>query len=150
MCSCPARVIIRVTSHIIPGPHCNLTTSQGILAGILVDTTNQVTVRYITSQKLPSSSLGARDGHFLSGHKTSFLMAHLTPCSYWARTAPEDVARVEKQTYVCTERKEDAVPEPRPGVESTLGNWKSPTEMDTELNKKFPGCMQGTAVCVVG
>ena len=68
---------------------------------------------------------------------------HTHSHSYLARTTPEDVARVEKQTYVCTEKKEDAVPEPKPGVESKLGNWKSPSDMDAELNTKFPGCMEG-------
>ncbi len=53
------------------------------------------------------------------------------------------MARVEKQTFVCTEKKEDAVPTPREGVESKLGNWKSPADMDAELEHKFPGCMRG-------
>ncbi len=71
---------------------------------------------------------------------------HLCPVvlsSYLARTEPGDVARVEKQTFVCTERKEDAVPSPREGVESKLGNWKAPAEMDAELERKFPGSMRG-------
>ena len=54
-----------------------------------------------------------------------------------------DTARVEKQTFVCTEKKSDAVPSPKPGVVSKLGNWKSPKEMDVELNEKFKGCMKG-------
>ena len=40
-------------------------------------------------------------------------------------------------------QKEDAIPEPNPGVESKLGNWKSPVDMDAELITKFPGCMEG-------
>ena len=67
-------------------------------------------------------------------------------CSYIARTTPEDVARVEKQTFVCSDKKEDAVPTPKEGVESKLGNWKSPADMDKELDAKFPGCMQGAYV----
>ena len=63
--------------------------------------------------------------------------------SYHAHTSKVDTARVEKQTFVCTEKKEDAVPEPRPGVVSKLGNWKSPKEMDVELDEKFNGCMKG-------
>ena len=50
---------------------------------------------------------------------------------------------MEKQTFVCTEKKSDAVPSPKPGVVSKLGNWKSPKEMDAELNEKFKGCMKG-------
>lgn len=63
--------------------------------------------------------------------------------SYLARTDPADVARVESKTYVCTERKEDAVPTARTGVEGTLGNWKAPGVMDEELGHKFHGCMTG-------
>lgn len=63
--------------------------------------------------------------------------------SYLATTSPEDVARVEKQTFVCTTRKEDAVPTPAPGVESMLGNWKEPLEMDKEMEEKFRGSMTG-------
>ena len=63
--------------------------------------------------------------------------------SYHAHTTKMDTARVEKQTYVCTEKKSDAVPSPKPGVVSKLGNWKSPKEMNAELNEKFKGCMKG-------
>lgn len=68
---------------------------------------------------------------------------HLPSYSYLAITSPEDVARVEKQTYVCTTRKEDSVPTPAPGVESVLGNWRDPQEMDKELDSKFQGSMEG-------
>ena len=64
-------------------------------------------------------------------------------CSYLARTDPADVARVESRTFVCTERKEDAVPIPKTGVEGMLGNWKPPGVMDEELGHKFHGCMTG-------
>lgn len=64
-------------------------------------------------------------------------------CSYYAHTIPEDTARVEKQTFVCTTKKSDAVPEPKPGVVSKLGNWMDPTEMDKQLAVKFDGCMKG-------
>lgn len=44
---------------------------------------------------------------------------------------------------MCTKKKEDAVPTPVPGVESTLGNWKDPDEMDQEMGEKFLGSMAG-------
>jgi phosphoenolpyruvate carboxykinase (GTP) len=53
------------------------------------------------------------------------------------------VARVEKQTFVCTKNKEDTVPTPKEGVESKLGNWKHSDAMDKELDEKFTGCMKG-------
>ena len=73
----------------------------------------------------------------LSFHLVFFLL------SYLAITSPEDVARVEKQTYVCTTKKEDSVPTPAPRVESVLGNWKDPQEMDKEMESKFQGSMEG-------
>ena len=69
--------------------------------------------------------------------------SHTPAHSYHAHTIQVDTARVEKQTFVCTEKKSDAVPSPKPGVVSKLGNWKSPKEMDVELNEKFKGCMKG-------
>lgn len=53
---------------------------------------------------------------------------------------------MEKQTYVCTQNRDDTVPTPKEGVESMLGNWKHPDEMDKELEEKFTGCMQGERV----
>lgn len=44
---------------------------------------------------------------------------------------------------MCTKQKEDAVPTPVNGVESKLGNWKDPDEMDKELGDKFRGSMAG-------
>lgn len=63
--------------------------------------------------------------------------------SYYVRTEPKDVARVENKTYVCTTEKSDTVPITAPGVKSTLGNWMDPKEMDHDLDVKFDGCMQG-------
>ena len=82
-------------------------------------------------------------------HTLSLSYTHTHTCvhtpvhSYHAHTIQVDTARVEKQTFVCTEKKSDAVPSPEPGVVSKLGNWKSPKEMDVELNEKFKGCMKG-------
>ena len=55
------------------------------------------------------------------------------------------MARVEKQTYICSEKVEDAVPIPKSGnhEDSRLGHWKAPSEMDKELSEKFTGCMKG-------
>lgn len=63
--------------------------------------------------------------------------------SYLAQTSPADVARVEKQTYICSDRREDTIPTPMDGVKSSLGNWMSPADMDIDLDAKFTGCMKG-------
>ncbi|KAL4216285.1 Protein kinase C-like 1 [Mactra antiquata] len=63
-----------------------------------------------------------------------------------ARTDPDDVARVESKTFICTTNKTDTIPNTKDGVVSTLGNWMSPSDMDCLLESRFPGCMKGKLV----
>nr|XP_022900331.1 phosphoenolpyruvate carboxykinase [GTP]-like [Onthophagus taurus]XP_022900332.1 phosphoenolpyruvate carboxykinase [GTP]-like [Onthophagus taurus] len=60
-----------------------------------------------------------------------------------ARTNPKDTARVEAKTFICTEEKHDAVPRSKPGVQSKLGHWLSPDDMDKAVAELFTGCMKG-------
>lgn len=66
-----------------------------------------------------------------------------------ARTNPADVARVESKTFICTEKREDTVCTPKPGVQGSLGNWISPKDYDDAVMKRFPGCMKGRTMYVV-
>ncbi|XP_043788441.1 phosphoenolpyruvate carboxykinase [GTP]-like isoform X2 [Apis laboriosa] len=66
-----------------------------------------------------------------------------------ARTNPADVARVEKFTFISTERKSDTVPTTRKDVTGELGNWISPTDMDKAILERFPGCMKGRTMYVI-
>ncbi|KAA0186668.1 hypothetical protein HAZT_HAZT011847 [Hyalella azteca] len=68
---------------------------------------------------------------------------------YLARTDPNDVARVEKKTFVVTEKKTDAVPEPQPGVEGMLGNWMSKEKLLEIVRDRFLGCMAGRTMYVI-
>jgi len=68
---------------------------------------------------------------------------------YLARTVPEDVARLEDRTFICTSNQRDAIPIPKEGIKSQLGYWKDPDEMEAELRKKFSGCMKGRTMYVI-
>jgi phosphoenolpyruvate carboxykinase (GTP) len=62
------------------------------------------------------------------------------PGCYLHRSHPEDVARVEHLTYVCTSEPLDAGPN---------NNWKSPAEAKTLMESCFAGCMRGRTMYVI-
>jgi phosphoenolpyruvate carboxykinase (GTP) len=62
------------------------------------------------------------------------------PNSYHHWSHPNDVARTEQLTFVCTPRKEDAGPN---------NNWMEPGEAKQMLSRLYDGCMRGRTLYVI-
>jgi phosphoenolpyruvate carboxykinase (GTP) len=62
------------------------------------------------------------------------------PYCFHVSTDPEDTARVEECTYICTSSKHMAGP---------TNNWKDPLEMKQHLESLFKGCMKGREMIII-
>ncbi len=80
-----------------------------------------------------------RQEAFRTGEMIKLNQEKLPGCIYH-RTKPNDVARVEDRTFICSRRKEDAGP---------TNNWMDPKEMYAMLTPMYDGVMKGRTMYVI-
>ena len=94
-------------------------------------------VRWINGGERESQEFNAQlveDGTFVPCDEERY------PGCYWSRSNPNDVARVEDRTFICSASATDAGP---------TNNWKDPKEMYEQLHGIMAGCMKGRTMYVV-
>ena len=80
-----------------------------------------------------------RDEALSTGEMTLMNQDEYPGCLYH-RTLPNDVARVEDRTFICTKTKEDAGP---------TNNWCDPQAMYAKLTPMYDGVMKGRTMYVI-
>ena len=68
------------------------------------------------------------------------LNEELRPNSFLARSDPNDVARVESETYIASAEEIDA---------GSTNNWREPNELKREMLSHYQGCMKGRTLYVI-
>jgi len=72
--------------------------------------------------------------------KGTFVRLPRTRNSFWCASDPEDVARVEDRTFICSQQASDAGP---------TNNWMDPVDMKTVMTEEYRGAMAGRTMYVI-
>ncbi|MCD7799747.1 MAG: phosphoenolpyruvate carboxykinase (GTP) [Ruminococcus sp.] len=116
-----------------------LTTNPNVLAWVdeMVALTTPDKVVWIDGSEEQLEAL--KNEAISTGEMIELNQEKLPGCLYH-RTKPNDVARVEDRTFICTEKKEDAGP---------INNWMSPADMKAKLIPMYTGVMKGRTMYVI-
>lgn len=117
----------------------SLTNNQNVLKWVeeMVNLTTPDNVVWIDGSKEQLDQLRAEA--IASGEMIELNQEKLPGCLYH-RTKPNDVARVEDRTFICTKTKEAAGP---------INNWMDPAEMKAKLIPMYTGVMKGRTMYVI-
>ena len=121
-----------------------LTKNKNVLAWVdeMVALTKPDKVVWIDSSKEQLDALTDEVTSLPEGNRDKMyrLNEEKLPGCLYHRTLPNDVARVEDRTFICTKKKEDAGP---------TNNWMDPAEMKAKLIPLYDGVMKGRTMYVI-
>ncbi len=125
---------------------------MSVVASSVIPTTNKHLIRWV--EKMAELCQPARI-HWVDGSQAEYdylceelvragtftrLNQELWPGCFYARSAPNDVARVEDRTFICSLSKSNAGP---------TNNWQDPFQMRKTLKRLFRGSMAGRTMYVL-
>ncbi|MDQ2852226.1 MAG: phosphoenolpyruvate carboxykinase (GTP) [Actinomycetota bacterium] len=94
-------------------------------------------VRWVTGSDEEWTEL---TGKLVAAGTFTRLNEEIKPNSFHAASSPEDVARVEERTFICSQDEKDAGP---------TNNWMDPQEMKDLMRGLYAGCMKGRTMYVI-
>lgn len=115
------------------------TTHAGLLAWVeeVAELTQPARIHWVDGSEEENTRL--TDELVAAGTLTR-LNETLFPKSFAAFSDPADVARVEEQTFICSEKERDA---------GFTNNWMAPAQMKEKLRGLFAGSMRGRTMYVI-
>lgn len=120
-------------------PAAPLSTNRHLLRWVekMAALTTPAAIHWVDGSQEEYDALCAR---LVSAGTFTQLNENLWPGCFLARSDPDDVARVEDRTFICSLSKDNAGP---------TNNWVEPFEMRRKLKGLFAGCMAGRTLYVL-